>query len=43
MIILFVLPVALVALAVVCFGRCMCDMLDERDYSPHSIERPPTS
>ncbi len=40
MIAMFVLPVALIALAVVCFGRCVLDMLDERE-AP-STERPPT-
>jgi hypothetical protein len=31
MIALFALPVALIGLAVVCFGHCVSDMLDDRD------------
>ncbi len=31
MITMFVLPVALVGLAIVCFGHCVSDMLDDRD------------
>jgi hypothetical protein len=31
MIVLFVLPIALVALAIVCFGHCVSDMLDDRE------------
>jgi hypothetical protein len=30
-IILFVLPVALIGMAVVCFGHCVSDMLDDRE------------
>jgi hypothetical protein len=37
MIALFVLPVALVGLAVVCFGHCVSDMLDDRE--PTSVEQ----
>ena len=33
MIALFVLPVALVGLAVVCFGHCVSDMMDDREPS----------
>ncbi|HVO63128.1 MAG TPA: hypothetical protein VMT53_19515 [Terriglobales bacterium] len=31
MIMFFILPVALVGLAVVCFGHCVSDMLDDRE------------
>jgi hypothetical protein len=42
MIAMFVLPVVLVALAVVCLGRCIPDMLDDREHSSSSAEQPPT-
>lgn len=34
MIMLFALPVALIGLAVVCFGRCVSDMLEDREPEP---------
>jgi hypothetical protein len=40
MIALFVLPVALVGLAVVCFGHCVSDMLDDREPAAGSGEQP---
>lgn len=41
MIALFVLPVALVALALVCFGRCISEMLDDHEYTSPPAEQPP--
>ena len=38
MLVLFVLPIGLVVLAVVCFGRCVSDMLDDREHTSAQAE-----
>jgi len=38
MILVFVLPVALVGLAIVCFGHCVSDMLDDREPAASAAE-----
>lgn len=39
MIALFVLPVALIGLAIVCFGHCVSDMLDDNEPTTTTAER----